>query len=145
MNVRSILEKKGREVHSVEPDLSVFEAISKMSKLDIGALVVIKDQALLGIISERDYRNKVILKGRTSKKTTVQEIMTSEVYVVSPDETVERCMTIMTQKKFRHLPVVENDRVTGVISIGDLVKTVIDKQKIEIKELRRYIAGSYPG
>lgn len=147
MLVRDILKNKGTKVYSIAPDQTVYEAIAKMDKLDIGALIVLNDQKLKGIISERDYRSKVILRGRSSKSTAVSEIMTDDVYYVEPTDSVKKCMSIMTDKKIRHLPVMKGDEVTGVISIGDLVKTIISKQKFEIKNLRHYIQGqgSYPG
>lgn len=145
MLVRDILKNKGYDVYSISADQTVFEAIAKMDELDIGALVVMDGDQLLGILSERDYRSKVILKGRTSKKTKVSTIMTGNVYNVSLNDTVESCMSIMTDKKIRHLPVMEDDKVTGVISIGDLVKAIISKQKGEISNLRQYIqGGQYP-
>ncbi|MDZ7682081.1 MAG: CBS domain-containing protein [Fodinibius sp.] len=147
MLVRDILKTKGTKVYSIAPEQTVYQAISKMDELDIGALIVLKDRKLNGIISERDYRSKVILKGRASKNTKVKEIMTENVYCVGPTDAVETCMSIMTEKKFRHLPVIKNDDIVGVISIGDLVKNIISKQKFEIKSLRHYIQGqgSYPG
>ncbi len=147
MLVRDILKNKGHEVYSVEPTQTVYEAIAKMDKLDIGALVVMSGETLNGILSERDYRSKVILKGRSSKNTAVREIMSPDVYCVSPSDSVKGCMSIMTDKKIRHLPVMEQDKVVGVISIGDLVKSIISKQKNEISNLRHYIQGegSYPG
>lgn len=147
MLVRDILKIKGRNVYSIEPDQTVYEAIAKMDNLNIGALIVLEDNQLKGILSERDYRSKVILKGRSSKTTAVREIMTGKVFCVSPLDSVKRCMSIMTEKKFRHLPVMDQDKVVGVISIGDLVKTIISKQKDEISNLRHYIQGqsSYPG
>jgi len=144
MLVRDILNSKGKEVYSISPDKTVYEAIAKMDQLDIGALLVLNDQSLLGIISERDYRSKVILKGRTSKQTKVGEIMSTDVYYVSPTDSAEMCMSIMTEEKIRHLPVVENEDVVGVVSIGDLVKAIISKQKVEISHMRHYIQGSYP-
>ncbi len=144
MLVSNILKEKGSTVYHITPDSSVFEAIKLMSEKRIGALVVLEDESLRGIISERDYRDKVILKGRTSKTTTVKEIMTSDVYWVPPDATIKKCMALMTEKKFRHLPVMENDKVVGVISIGDLVKQIISDQKVEINHLKNYIVGSYP-
>jgi len=144
MLVRDILNSKGKEVYSISPDKTVYEAIVKMDQLDIGALLVLNDQSLLGIISERDYRSKVILKGRTSKQTKVGEIMSTDVYYVSPTDSAEMCMSIMTEEKIRHLPVVENEDVVGVVSIGDLVKAIISKQKVEISHMRHYIQGSYP-
>lgn len=147
MLVRDILKNKGTKVYSITPDNTVYEAIAKMDELNIGALLVMQDQILKGILSERDYRSKVILKGRTSKNTRVDEIMTPDVYCVEQTDSVERCMSIMTEKKFRHLPVLQGDDVVGVISIGDLVKTIISKQKVEITNLRHYIQGrgTYPG
>lgn len=147
MLVRDILNSKGTKVYSVAPDETVYQAIAKMDKLNIGALIVLKNQQLEGIISERDYRSKVILKGRSSKSTNVNEIMTPDVYYVSPADSVERCMSIMTEKKIRHLPVMEGDDIVGVVSIGDLVKNIISQQKFEIKNLRHYIQGEgmYPG
>jgi CBS domain-containing protein len=147
MLVRDILKNKGNNVYSIAPDQTVYEAISKMDELNIGALIVLNDQKLKGIISERDYRSKVILQGRSSKSTDVSKIMSEDVYYVEPTDSVKKCMSIMTDKKIRHLPVMEGDKVIGVVSIGDLVKTIISKQKFEIKNLRHYIQGegSYPG
>lgn len=145
MLVRDILKDKGTEVYSIRPEQTVYEAIAKMADLNIGALLVMEDNNLVGIISERDYRNKVILKGRTSKTTPVRDIMTENVYCVNPADSVEECLAIMTDRKFRHLPVMEQKRVAGVVSIGDLVKAVISRQEIEIKNLRHYITGNYPG
>ncbi|MGK7371469.1 MAG: CBS domain-containing protein [Candidatus Halalkalibacterium sp. M3_1C_030] len=145
MLIRKILNEKGTEVYDIGPENTVYEAIEKMADKDIGALLVMEGEQLKGIITERDYRNKVILKGRRSKTTAVKEIMSSNLYTVEPDDTVDTCMALMTDRKFRHLPVMEDGKVAGVISIGDLVKAVITKQKVEIHNLRDYIAGSYPG
>lgn len=147
MLVRDILKNKGTKVYSIAPNETVYQAISKMDKHDIGALIVLEDQQLKGIISERDYRSKVILKGRSSKSTNVHEIMSEDVYCVTPEESVEACMSIMTDKKIRHLPIMKDDTVGGVVSIGDLVKSIISKQKFEIKNMRQYIQGeaTYPG
>lgn len=147
MLVRDILKSKGTNVYSIAPDQTVYEAIAKMDELNIGALLVVNNQRLKGIISERDYRSKVILKGRSSKSTDVSEIMTEDVYYVSPADSVNNCMSIMTEKKIRHLPVMEGDDIVGVVSIGDLVKNIISQQKFEIKNLRHYIQGegTYPG
>lgn len=146
MLIRNILNEKGSQVFDINPDNSVFEAIEKMADKNIGALVVVEDGKLVGIITERDYRNKVILKGRTSKTTKVKEIMSSDPITVAPSDSVETCMALMTNRKFRHLPVLEEGRLCGVISIGDLVKAVISKQEVEIHNLRDYISGeSYPG
>lgn len=147
MLVRDILKSKGTTVYSIRPDQTVYKAIEKLDELDIGALLVMSGEKLQGILSERDYRSKVILKGRSSKSTKVSEIMTADVYWVSPSDSVQSCMSIMTDKKIRHLPVMEDDEVVGVISIGDLVKAIISRQKGEISSLRNYIQGegSYPG
>jgi len=141
-----LLNKKGNEIYSIGSDDTVYDAIKKMSELGIGALLVIDDEKLNGIISERDYRDKVILKGRHSKNTPVKDIMTSSVFCVNSNDDVKLCMKLMTEHKIRHLPVLDDNELSGIISIGDVVKSVIDEQKIEINSLRNYIAGgSYPG
>ncbi|MEX0778688.1 MAG: CBS domain-containing protein [Balneolales bacterium] len=146
MYVQEVLSGKGSEVYKVSPEASVFDAISEMADRNVGALLVMEHGRLEGIISERDYRNKVILMGRTSKQTRVKEIMTYNVFWVKPEESIENCMAIMTQKKIRHLPVLDaGENVLGVISIGDLVKAIIDQQELEINDMRSYISGSYPG
>ena len=145
MKVKDIINQKGSDIYSVTSDETVFNAIKSMSELKIGALLVIDDNNLSGIISERDYRDKVILMGKQSKTTRVREIMTSKVYKVEPGDDLNTCMRIMTNQKIRHLPVMENETVVGVISIGDVVKSMIDEQKFEINSLKDYIAGSYPG
>ena len=147
MLVRDILHNKGNKVYAIAPNETVYDAISKMDKQDVGALLVTENNTLVGIISERDYRSKVILQGRSSKSTDVREIMTDDVIYVTKDDSVERCMTIMTEHKIRHLPVMKKDQILGVVSIGDLVKSIISKQKVEIKNMRQYIQGegSYPG
>jgi len=144
MKVKEILKQKGSEIHSVESDKTVYQAIKQMSDLNIGALLVIDDGKLTGILSERDYRDKVILKGRQSKTTNVGEIMTRQVFCVTLQDDVKVCMKIMTVKRIRHLPVLDDDDLVGLISIGDVVKSVIDRQKVEIDSLKSYIAGSYP-
>ncbi|MGM0589456.1 MAG: CBS domain-containing protein [Bacteroidota bacterium] len=145
MKVRDIIREKGSKVYSIEPNATVFEAIAEMADKSIGSLLVMEQNQLRGIITERDYREKVILEGRTSKTTRVEEIMTSNVHCVDMEKSVEECMAVMTNRKFRHLPVMENNEIAGVISIGDLVKTIISKQKIEIENLTSYISGTYPG
>jgi CBS domain-containing protein len=145
MLIKNILQQKGSEVFSIRPDETVYQAIEKMASKNIGALLVMVDDELEGIITERDYRNKVILKGRASKTTPVETIMSTGLYCVKPAESVETCMALITDRKIRHLPVVEDDIVEGVVSIGDLVKAVISKQRGEIHNLRDYITGSYPG
>lgn len=145
MKVKDVIHRKGSEVHSIGPDAMVLDAIKKMSDLNIGALLVLIDQQLAGIITERDYRDKVILKGKQSKNTPVKEIMTDQIYRVQSTDNLNTCMRIMTDQKIRHLPVVDNEKLNGVISIGDVVKSIIDEQKFEIDSLRDYITGGYPG
>jgi CBS domain-containing protein len=138
-SVRQLLELKGREIHSITPDARVFDALKLMAEKDVGALVVTEGGKLAGIISERDYARKVILHGKSSHDITVRDIMTGKVITVSPDHTVEECMALMTGKRIRHLPVTEGERLTGVLSIGDLVKEVIAEQEQTIKQLESYI------
>lgn len=146
MKVRDLLNQKGSEIYSIDSNSTVYDAIKLMSELRIGALLVIDNDRLNGIISERDYRDKVILKGRSSKTTPVRDIMTDQVYTVRSYDDVKLCMRIMTDQKIRHLPVLDDDKLSGVISIGDVVKTIIDRQKVEIDSLRNYITGgNYPG
>lgn len=139
--VSQLLEAKGNEVFSVAPGDSVLRAIEVMATRHVGALLVMDQQALIGIVSERDYARKVILKSRSSHDTPVRDIMTSPAVSVTPDDTVHHCMELMTEGRFRHLPVLEAGRVAGMLSIGDLVKAVIQEQSEHIEQLERYIAG----
>ncbi len=140
-NAGHLLEGKGGAIHSVAPQDSVLEAIRRMAEHGIGALLVMQGERLSGIVSERDYARKVILKDRSSAGTKVSEIMSAPVIAVNPSTTLDACMRTITEHRIRHLPVVERDRVVGVLSIGDLVKAVIDEQAAEIGQLREYIAG----
>ena len=139
--VRHLLEAKNPEVFAIGPDVPVIEAVRLMAEKGIGAVLVMQDGRLAGILSERDYARKVVLQGRASSDTPVRDIMTADVVSVGIDDTAERCMQIVTESRIRHLPVVDRDAVLGVVSIGDLVKAVIDEQAQEIEHLQRYIAG----
>jgi CBS domain-containing protein len=142
--VRAVLDHKGSRILYVTPETSVYEALEIMDREDIGALLVMSGHRLLGVFSERDYSRKVILKGKASKATLVGEIM-SGTPVLDPDRSVDECMRLMTEFRIRHLPVMENDIVIGVVSIGDLVNWTIHRQEEQIQHLHHYIAGSYPG
>jgi CBS domain-containing protein len=147
-NVHNVLEEKhSRDVYSISPDATVYDALRLMQEKDVGALVVMSDQEkVAGIISERDYARGVTLQGKTSKKTPVQDIMTpiAKMFTVTPDKTVDDCMVLMTAKHVRHLPVFEGDTFIGLISIGDVVKSIIAEKELLIEQLSNYITGKYP-
>jgi CBS domain-containing protein len=140
MTVNQILSTKGRNVYSIVSTITVFEALRVMGEKNIGAVLVMDDGALKGILSERDYARKIVLKDKSSKKTPVSEIMEREVVTVKPSDNVEYCMELMSQRRIRHLPVIENNEVVGLVSIGDVVKTIIEVQKETIKHLDSYIS-----
>lgn len=139
--ISEILDQRSKEIWSVRSDQPVLEAIRIMAEKGIGALLVMDDGRLVGVLSERDYARKVILEDRSSKNTLIREIMTRDVFTVSPQSEVSECMTIMTDNDFRHLPVLQGDEVVGMISIGDLVKVVIREQQFTIDQLEHYITG----
>ncbi|HMI79565.1 MAG TPA: CBS domain-containing protein [Ferruginibacter sp.] len=140
MKVSNILRIKGSKVYSVTGQVSVYEAIKSMGEKNIGAILVMEEEKLTGILSERDYARKIVLKGKSSRETLVKEIMTENVLTVTGEDTIEKCMAIMTEKHIRHLPVVENDKVLGMISIGDVVNAIIESQKETIAHLQNYIS-----
>jgi len=140
-SVRDILQSKGNEVWSIDPDSLIFDALNLMAAKNVGALVAIEKGKVVGIFSERDYARKMILKGKTSKNTPVKDIMTSDVITVSIDHTAQDCMNLMTDKRVRHLPIMEKDKVVGLLSIGDMVKETIAQQEFLINQLTRYIRG----
>ena len=139
--VKDILAVKGQAIYSIAPDASVYDAMKQMADKGIGALLVMETERLVGVISERDYARKVILLGRSSRSTQVKEIMTSHVLYAQPQQNIDECMAIMTERRVRHLPVVDAGKVIGVISIGDLVKSIITEQKFIIEQLEKYITG----
>ena len=139
--VEQLLKTKGNEIWSIAPQATVYEALQIMSEKDVGALLVVDKGNLVGIFSERDYARKLILKGRFSKDTTVGELMTREVLYIESQSTIEDCMALMTAKRVRHLPVLENERLIGIVTIGDVVKQIISDQEFTIQQLERYIKG----
>jgi CBS domain-containing protein len=140
--VQDVLKGKGAAVLTIRPDATVYDAVASMAEHDVGALVVLGDDGkLAGLISERDYARKIILAGRASRQTRVEDIMTREVMCVAPGQRIDSCMALMTRKHVRHLPVLENDQLAGIISIGDVVKAIIEDQQFTIEQLEHYITG----
>lgn len=139
--VNEILNSKGRDVWSVPPDWMFFDALRLMAEKDVGALLVMEGPKLVGIVTERDYARKVVLAGKSSRDTPVQDVMTTRVLCARPDQTVEECMALMTDKRARHLPILDHKHVIGLVSIGDLVKATIREQKFVIEQLQQYISG----
>jgi len=139
--LRRVLEAKGHDVYSTTPDTTVFDALREMADRDVGALIVLEGGRVVGIFSERDYARKIILVGKSSRETPVSDVMTSRVVYARPDLTLEECLALMTDKRIRHLPVMKDDEVVGVVSIGDLVKGIIDEQRFLIGQLESYVSG----
>ncbi len=140
--VSQLLEAKGHTVWTITPDTTVFEALKLMADRNVGALLVVEGEKLVGIFSERDYARKVILKGKASREIPVDEIMSTRVVFVRPNQTIDECMALMTEKRIRHLPVLQSGKLIGLISIGDVVKTVISEQEFIIHQLENYISGT---
>lgn len=140
-NVRDLLREKGTTVHTVSPDTTVYKALQLMADKNVGALVVCEKEAVVGLFSERDYARKIVLKGKLSREVPVGEIMTARIIHVNPDQDIESCMKLMSNNRIRHLPVFENDRMIGIVSIGDIVKAVIEHKEEIIKQLENYIRG----
>lgn len=141
--VRQILENKGHNIWSINPNSSVLDALKLMAEKNVGALLVLENEKIVGIFSERDYARKVILHGKSSKDTLVKEIMSTNVLVANPENTIEECMALMVKHHIRHLPILENDELIGMISIGDVVNAIIDEKEFTIKQLERYISGHH--
>lgn len=141
--IRDVLAAKDNKIQSISPNATVFEALKQMSEKEIGALVVIENKKVVGIISERDYARKIILQGKTSKETLVRDVMSSSLYSITPDNSVEEAMVLMTGKHVRHLPVFENNKFVGIISIGDVLKSIISNKDFLIDQLSNYISGKY--
>ena len=138
-SVKQLLQGKGHDVWSIGPDMSVYEAMAMMAREEVGALVVLEGEKLVGMLSERDYARKIVLQGRSSRDTKIRDIMTTRVVFARPEQSVEDCMAMMTEKRVRHLPVMDGEKLLGIISIGDLVKSIIEEQQHVIKQLEQYI------
>ncbi|PKO23945.1 MAG: histidine kinase [Chloroflexi bacterium HGW-Chloroflexi-1] len=142
ITVRQLLGTKSGDIWTIAPEASVYEALQLMAEKNVGALLVVEAGKLVGVFSERDYARKVILKGKSSKETAVGELMSSTVYYVHPEQTIEACMALMTERRIRHLPVLEQDALVGIVSIGDLGKAIISQQEVVIRDLEHYITGA---
>jgi CBS domain-containing protein len=142
-NIDTLLKDKGKDIWSIGPQETAFKALETMAQRNVGALLVIDKGKLVGIFSERDYARKVILKGKSSKDTTVGKLMTPDVFYASPENTLQETMALMTAKHIRHMPVLKDDRLIGMVTLGDVVKQIISEQKFTIKELEKYISGGY--
>ena len=142
MTIRNLLKEKGENVWTINPDATVLDAMAKMAEKDIGSLVVLDGEKLIGIITERHYSRNIVLKGKSSSTTLVTDIMEKNVIHVRPEQSVELCMALMTENRVRHLPVLESKKVVGIVSIGDLLKTIISKQNFVIDQLEHYIQGA---
>jgi signal-transduction protein with cAMP-binding, CBS, and nucleotidyltransferase domain len=142
--IKDVLEGKGGQIWSIAPQRTVYEALKVMAEKNVGALVVLEGGRVVGILSERDYARKVILRGLASPETPVSKIMTSQVYYVKPEQGIEEAMALMTEKRVRHLPILENDQLVGVLSIGDLVKAIVAEKEYLINQLENYITGVFP-
>jgi len=140
--IKQVLDTKGHDVLTVQPGDTVLHALEQMASRNVGAVLVVENGAPIGIFTERDYARNVILKGRSSSTTPVRDIMSADVIFVQPEQTVDECMAIMTDKRFRHMPVLDEGKLSGIVSIGDLVKTIIDQQEFTIEQLKGYIGGN---
>ncbi|HPU94189.1 MAG TPA: CBS domain-containing protein [Candidatus Saccharicenans sp.] len=143
ITVKQMLEQKGPEVWTISPEATVYEALKIMADKDLGALIVVENDQVVGIMSERDYARKVMLRGKSSLDTPVKDIMSTEIYYVGPEVTAEECLALMIAKRMRHLPVINKGKLIGVISMGDVVKSIISTQKVAIEHLQNYIMGKY--
>ena len=143
IKISQLLLNKGNQIWSVEPKITIFEALEIMSEKKIGALLVMEEEKLVGIFSERDYARKVILKGKSSKNTPVGELMTKKVFYIDPQKNISDCMAMMTAKRIRHVPVIEDEKVIGIVTIGDIVNQIITEQEVTINHLENYITGSH--
>jgi CBS domain-containing protein len=141
--IGQLLESKGKDIWSIAPNATVFEALRIMAKKNVGVLLVIDKEKLVGIFSERDYARKVILEGKSSKETAVGDLMTKDVYYIDPKNTLHESLAVMTSRRIRHMPVLDQDRLVGIVTLGDVVKQIIADQEFTIRELEKYISGSY--